>query len=348
MGRVVSDVEDSVSAVQEVGHAQVAVKAQVLVGGRGKAGGIKLVEKAEAPEAVKAMLGTELKGEKISEVLIEEKLNIDCEYYLSLTVNRSDKNVTFLFSEEGGVEIEELAKVSPEKIIRVGIVGEFPRELVQAAMESNAHASQIVALAEKMFALMKEKDAELVEINPLVVSSGQLIAADAKVIIDDNALYKHEEFARLKERELSELEKKSREFNLNYVELDGDIAIIGNGAGLVMATLDIVQHFGGTPANFLDIGGGANVEQMQKAVEIVLEKKPKGIWINIFGGITKCDEVARGLANYANERGISIPIVVRMIGTNEAEGKKILEENGIRSLDSMELCAKKIVELAKR
>lgn len=346
-GLVANSEQEAQEKTSQLECEQVAVKAQVLAGGRGKAGGIKLVNKSEAPETAKQMLGKEIKGERIEQILIEEKLEIEKEYYLSLTVNRAEKNVTLLFSEEGGVEIEELAKNSPEKIVRIAIGKEFDASNVERTLSTNKHAKQITEIARKMFKLMKAKDAELVEINPLAESKGELIAADAKIIIDDNALYRQQEFAPLKQRELSEPEKKAKQSDLNYVELDGDIAIIGNGAGLVMATLDIVQHFGGNPANFLDVGGGASFEQVQKAVEIVLDKKPKGIWINVFGGITRCDEVARGLANYKKEKRITVPIVVRLIGTNEAEGKKILEENGISTQDSMEECAKKIVELTR-
>ncbi|MBI5159786.1 ADP-forming succinate--CoA ligase subunit beta [Candidatus Micrarchaeota archaeon] len=346
-GLVANTAEEAQAKITQIECAEVAVKAQVLAGGRGKAGGIKLVKKSEAPETTRQMLGREIKGKKIEQVLIEEKLEIEKEYYLSLTVNRSEKNVTLLFSEEGGVEIEELAKNSPEKIKKIGIEREFNAREVERKLSTSKHAREITEIAGKMFKLMKAKDAELVEINPLAISRGKLVAADAKIIIDDNALYRQPEFAPLKQRELSESEKKAKQSDLNYVELDGDIAIIGNGAGLVMATLDIVQHFGGKPANFLDVGGGANFEQVQKAVEIVLEKNPKGIWINVFGGITRCDDVARGLANYKKEKQIKVPIVVRLIGTNEAEGKKILEENGISTQDSMEECAKKIVELTR-
>ncbi|MBW3021687.1 ADP-forming succinate--CoA ligase subunit beta, partial [Candidatus Woesearchaeota archaeon] len=204
---------------------------------------------------------------------------------------------------------------------------------------------EIIEIIKNLNRLMKEFDCELVEINPLVLSNGEYIAADSKVVLDDNALYRHPEFK--KEEELTDIEKKAAEHGLQYVELDGDIAIIGNGAGLVMSTLDVLKHFGGKPANFLDVGGGASVSVMEKSLEIVLMKKPKGVFINIFGGITRCDEIAQGLVNYIKNNNIEIPMVVRMIGTNEEGGERILNQNGIKSLDSMEECAKNIVEMTK-
>lgn len=194
---------------------------------------------------------------------------------------------------------------------------------------------------------MIDYDAELVEINPLVLSDDKLTAADSKIIIDDNALFRHPEFLDKKQEELTEIEREANKYGLQYVELDGDIAVIGNGAGLVMATLDVINYFNGRAANFLDIGGGASVEMMEKALEIVLMKNPKGIFINIFGGITRCDDIANGIVNYVKKNKIKILMVIRMIGTNDKEGRAILNKNNIHALDSMEECAKTVVGLVR-
>ncbi len=315
----------------------VVVKAQLLIGGRGKAGLIKTANKDNVKEIVSSLLGKDYKGLKINEVLIEEKLDIEKEMYASIIVNRADKCLTLVFSEQGGVDIEQLAKTSPDKVKKKNFYD---------ISEIKGLRAEVFEIVKRLYKIMKEKDATLVEINPLVVSKGKLIAADSKIKIDDNALYRQKEFS--KEQELSEIEQLASKDGLQYVELDGNIAVIGNGAGLVMATLDVLEHFKGKAANFLDVGGGASVEVMEKSLEIVLKKKEvKGIFINIFGGITRCDNIANGLVNYLKKKEIKIPLVVRMIGTNEQEAKKILQENNIPSLDSMEECAKKIVELVK-
>ncbi len=326
-----SVVTSSSKDFRELKAKEVVVKAQVLVGGRGKAGGIKTA-KDDVKGIINEVLSMEIKGEKVKEVLVEEKLDIEEELYLSVTVDRASKGLTLLYSSEGGVDIEEVAAKSPDKVLKV------------QADSLDKIPLEVRTIAKKLYEISKELDAELVEINPLVRAGGRLVAADAKVIIDDNALFRHEEF-RKKEKVQTKIEKMAADSGLQYVELEGDIAIIGNGAGLVMSTLDVLDHFGGKPANFLDVGGGASVEKMEDAMEITLTKKPKGIFINIFGGITRCDEIAKGLVNYAKEKGVKVPMVVRLIGTNEEEGKKILNDAGISSLDSMEGCAKKIVEL---
>lgn len=328
-GAVVSSADD-VDVSKDV-----VVKAQVLVGGRGKAGGIKFAS-SDVKEVVNSVLKLEIKGEKVKEVLVEEKLDIEQEIYLAVAVDRNAKCLTLLYSEEGGVDIEQLAVSSPDKVLKIPI------------KDNNAFdklPEDIKPVAEKLYRISKDLDAELVEINPLVKCKGKLVAADSKIIIDDNALFRHPEFS--KKENLTEIEKLAVRSGLQYVELKGNIAIIGNGAGLVMATLDILDYFGGRPANFLDIGGGASVEKMEKALGIILMKKPKAVFINIFGGITRCDDIASGLINYVKSKGITIPMVVRLIGTNEEEGKKILNDNNISSLDSMEECAKKVVELVR-
>lgn len=325
---------------------EVVLKAQVLVGGRGKAGGIKICRKEKAEQVARNMLGIRIKGEPVLELLVEEKLKIDQEMYLSFTVSRAERGLVLLFSLEGGVDIEELAKKSPEKIARISMT-EFDDKAVLQDLKWLDCGKELFGIVRALHALMVSEDAQLVEINPLVVSEGAVIAADSKVIIDDNSLYRHEGYAKQKELELTGLEAEAREAGLQYVELDGDIAIIGNGAGLVMATLDVIAHFGGRPANFLDVGGGASVEKMEAALDIALSKPVKGLFINVFGGITRCDDIANGLVNYRDEKKIAVPMVVRLIGTNEKKGRTILKKNGISALDSMEKGAKKIVELTK-
>lgn len=345
-GFVATTPEEVADCLHELKGEEVVLKAQVLVGGRGKAGGIKICPKEEAAEVAKTMLGTRIKGEPVLEILVEEKLRIEQEMYLSFTVSRAEKGLVLLFSLEGGMDIEELAKRSPEKIARISMT-EFDAKAVHADLKWLYCGKELFGLVKALHAMMIQEDAQLVEINPLVLSDGRMVAADSKVIIDDNSLYRHREYASHKELELTGLEAEARKSGLQYVELDGDIAIIGNGAGLVMATLDVIAHFGGRPANFLDVGGGASVEMMEKALDIALSKPVKGLFINVFGGITRCDDIAKGLANYKREKNITVPMVVRLIGTNEGNGRTILKKNGISALDSMEAGAKRIVELVR-
>ncbi len=316
--------------IKEV-QGEVVLKAQVLHGGRGKLGLIQFATQKDVKEKAEQIFK---KG--IKEILVEEKIKPEKEYYLSITIDRSEKKPLLMFSAEGGIDIEDLALKSPEKIKKYYISEDFsPKEVSKELnIESN--------LIEKVYKIFKDYDAELVEINPLATTEKGLMALDAKIIIDDNALFRHE-FK--KDETLTELERKAQEADLSYVELDGNIGIIGNGAGLVMATLDVVNYYKGKVANFLDVGGGADKAKMEKALEIVLMKKPTGIFINIFGGITRCDEIAQGLVEYKKKHKLEIPMVVRMIGTNEKEAKTILKKNKIHFIDSMEKGAKKIVKL---
>lgn len=288
-------------------------KAQILSGKRGKKGLIKPGTKENLEHIFK----------HCKEVLLEEMLNIEKEYYLALTLDRELKDVVILFSEAGGMDVEEAKTM---KKIPYDKMDQFPRK-------------EFLPTIGKMHELMKGMSATLVEINPLVLVKGRLIAADSKVILDDNV--EHPEY---KDEEVSELEKEAKGYGLNYVELEGDIAIIGNGAGLVMATLDMIHHFGGSVSSFLDLGGGASINRMSKAMDIVMRKSPKVILINMFGGITKCDEISQGLVDFKKANTLDIPIVIRMIGTNEEQAKKILLEEGIDTFDSMEECAKQAVE----
>lgn len=323
-----------------------AVKAQVLVGGRGKAGGVKFATKKNIIKVASSILGKEIKGIKVEKVLIAEKLDFLKEIYVSITVNRVEKDLTLIVSPEGGVDIEKLAGTSPKKIIKIPM-NEFSENLIRNKMKNFEHTGQLIDIIKKLHRIMMEYDAELVEINPLAVTCEGLVALDSKIILDDNALFRHQEFIAQKKEELTAIEKKADEFSIQYVELGGNIAIIGNGAGLVMATLDVLAYYGGRPANFLDVGGGASVEKMERSLEICMLKKPKGIFINIFGGITRCDYIAQGLVDYVKLHSIDIPMVVRLIGTNEKEGQEILKKNKIAALPSMEECAKKIIELVR-
>ncbi len=315
------------------------VKSQILVAGRKKAGGIIFVDKNNVEEVASSLLYKKIKGMTVKELLIEEKLDIEKEFYISLIVDRSDKKVYLLISLEGGVDIEDLSRSHPEKILKVSPDNEKD---IEEFLNKLHNSKKLGIITKILYKIMKDYDAELVEINPLVESKGKLIAADSKIIIDDNSLFRHPEFKM--KRELIKIEAEAAKHGLNYVELEGDIGVIGNGAGLVMATLDILDYYGGKAANFLDVGGGASIERMEKALEITMTKNPKKIIINIFGGITKCDEIAKGIINFKKKNGITIPMVVRMIGTNEREAKKILEENGIFCMDSMEAAIKKVVE----
>lgn len=329
----------------------VVVKAQVLVGGRGKAGGIKLARTPqEARVHAEAILNMTIKGERVRKVLVTKAVEIEREFYLSITIDRAAKKPIAIFSAEGGMEIEELAKARPEKIIKFHIdplIGLQSYQVRTALYRANIEPSLMKPLSEIFFKLYQafvQYHAQLVEINPLALADGKLIAVDSKFIIDDDDI--PAELAGWEEEELagSPEERAAKQAGLQYVKLDGTIGIIGNGAGLVMATLDMVALKGGRPANFLDIGGGASAEMMKKALQIVLsDPNVRGLFINIFGGITRCDEVARGLVAARQELGIRVPMVVRLTGTNEAEGRKILEAQGITPVADMEEGAAEIV-----
>ncbi|MDO8627163.1 MAG: ADP-forming succinate--CoA ligase subunit beta, partial [Candidatus Diapherotrites archaeon] len=344
---LINDVGRAQELVERIKSDELVVKVQIPFGKRGKTGGIKFCKKSELKQTIKEFLGKEFQGFKVQEVLVEPKAEIAKEFYLALAVDRTEKNFVLIFSEEGGVDIEELSDKSPQKIKKLNFLNLEGKEL-KKFFASNEKSKELQDLSGKLFKLMKETDAELVEINPLIVDvKGKLLALDAKITIDDNALFRHPEFQQGRQQALTEIEKKAQEFGLQYVELSGNIAVVGNGAGLVMSTLDLLNFFGGKPANFLDIGGGATKEKMSRASEIVLMKPVKAFLINIFGGITRCDEIALGIVKYKNLHGVKVPIVVRMIGTNEVEGKKILERAGIFCEDSMEAAIKKVVALAK-
>lgn len=323
----------------------VVIKAQVLVGGRGKAGGILFADNTEEANAkIEELLKKEIKGEKVEKVLIEDKLPIKKEYYIGIVIDRTEKKPVIMFSTEGGVDIEEVAKNTPEKIVKhyVDLEKEFlpyiARNILNEASIPSEEIPKIADVIYKLYKVFKDMDGTLTEINPLVITEdGRIFAADAVLNVDDDAFYRHNY------QEFEEFNKKDKS-EFAYVELDGDIGVIGNGAGLTLASMDIVKEFGGEPACFLDIGGGASSEIVKKALKKVLEKQGvKGVFINVLGGITRCDEVAKGIVDVLEEHP-NVKFAVRMMGTNEEEGRKILEEHGIPYELSMEDAAKKLME----
>ena len=332
------------------------VKAQVLVGGRGKAGGIiSATSEKEAEEAAVKLLGARIRGLPVKQVLIEEKLPIRKELYLGITIDRCNRSYVALASATGGVEIEEIATKTPKAIIRTLIdtqSGIRSFHSIAIAKQLGYSGNQLVKLStiiQKLYQVCIDNDAELVEINPLAeTETGDFVALDARMVIDDNALFRHPEYAAKETEALSPQEALALKNNLSYVKLDGDIGVVGNGAGLVMATLDLLNFFGGKPADFLDLGGGATIEAIAAALQIVLaEPDTKVILVNVLGGITHCDDVARGIVEAANEAEIKKPFVVRLVGTNQQEGQKILADAGISALDSMEAAAKQAVEITR-
>lgn len=354
-GRVAKSPDEAYVIASELGPS--VVKAQVLVGGRGLAGGVKIaLTPEEAREIAFRLLGSSIRGVVVNTVLVEERVCISRELYLSLTVDRATRKPVFLASEMGGVEIEELAKRYPGKIRRVYIdpeVGysEYMSRLVLSSLNLPwSNIGELSSIMRAMYKIMLDYDAELIEFNPLAYTcNGKLIALDAKLIIDDNSLYKHPGLQEQYGRELSSYERKARELGFSYVELEGDIGVISNGAGLTMATMDSILFYGGAPANFLDIGGGASRDRVKEAVKLMLNHpRPRVLLVNIFGGITRCDEVALGIIEALNEAGRGKHIVVRMLGTNEEEGRKILMEHGISVYIEMDEAVKAVVELSKR
>jgi succinyl-CoA synthetase beta subunit len=337
----------------------VVLKAQVLVAGRGKAGGIKPAETPyDAEKVASAILGSKIKGEKVTKLLVEKKLDIAREMYVGLVVDRPAKCYTLLASQAGGVDIEEVAQETPEKIIKRplepgrALEGFQARELAQSLGYKGKRIVELGAFIAELCLMATEYDSELAESNPLVeTKEGEFVAADLRMIVDDNSLFRHKsllEESREVGHELSPLELKAREKGLVYVELDGDVGIVGNGAGLVMATLDMIQDYGGRPANFCDLGGGASEERIASGLEIVLgNPKVKVLFLNIMGGITRCDDVAKGLLDVRKRLGHTKPTVIRLVGTNEEEGRKILQNAGIPSLETMEDAAARAVELVK-
>ena len=356
-GKVAETPEQVLAVAKEIGK-PVVVKAQVHVGGRGKAGGIKPANTPEeAQKIAQAMLGSMLKGLPVNKVLVEEQIKVASELYVSVTMDRPAQKSVILFSKEGGVDIEELAATKPQAIGKLHFFPDIGVTETQVAdflkqwpvQDATALAKFIVTLVK----IYKDNDAELVEVNPLAWTTDRgYLALDGKVSIDDNALFRHAELATFQEEsETDAIESEAHRRKLAYVRLGGNVGIIGNGAGLVMGTMDEVSRAGGKPANFLDIGGGAKAAVVINAIEILLmDPNVQGIFVNIFGGITRCDEVARGLIEAFATRPVKLPVVIRLAGTNAEEGRKLVAQTKLTPATSMQDGAKKIVELigAKR
>src|SRR5712692_6878443 len=364
-GEVAFNASEAGEIARRLGGSVVVVKAQIHAGGRGKGGGVKLAKSpADAEKLARNMIGMTLvthqtgrEGRVVSRVLIEEGLQMTRELYLSLVLDRSSGKFVMMASAAGGMDIEEVAEKTPEKIVRVSIdpgVGIVPFEARQLGFGIGLDGPQVnkfVKLATALYEAFVVTDASLLEINPLVVTQGgDLLALDAKMNFDDNALYRHADIKDLRDiGEEDPLEIEASKFSLNYIHLDGNIGCMVNGAGLAMATMDIIKLAGGEPANFLDVGGGANAEQIRNAFKILMsDKNVKAVLINIFGGILRCDILAQGVIAAVKELGVRVPIVIRMEGTNVDEGKRLLKQSKMNftTADSMDEAAKKVVELA--
>ncbi|MBI4304419.1 MAG: ADP-forming succinate--CoA ligase subunit beta [Chloroflexi bacterium] len=357
-GDVARNAAEAEAIARQIGK-PVVLKSQILVAGRGKAGGIQFADSAaEAKQIASKLIGSTIKDSPVRSLLVEEKLNIAAQYYASITVDRQAKTFVVLASTEGGVDIEEVAHKSPEKIARHWVdplAGFSQSEAAGLAGKlglKKDDAARFASVLGTLYTAAMEKDAELVELNPLVkTASGDFMAADARMIVDDNALFRHPEFEEqnLSRVEDTPLEAEARKQKLAYVDLDGYIGIIGNGAGLVMATLDVVDTFGGKPANFLDAGGGGNVDITKRGLLLVMSKpQVKAVLVNILGGITRCDIVAQAVVEALKESKVKKPIAVRMMGTNEEEGKRMLKEAGINSHPTMESAVQEIIKLASK
>jgi len=355
-GKVCESAREALSFAQEIGG-PVVVKAQVHVGGRGKAGGIKLAATASDAERIAGqMLGSKLKGLTIEKVLVEQAIDIGEEYYLGITVDRAAQRNVVMVSAAGGVDIEEVAAETPEKIAKLHVdpalgLADFQiRQVVFDAGLPKTLAGGATRFLRALYDAYVASDASLAEINPLVLTrQGELIAADAKMIIDDNALFRHLEFAAFEEEsEEDEIEAEAHRRGIQYVRLDGWVGVIGNGAGLMMTTLDEISRAGGKAANFLDIGGGARAEFVRSSLEVVLsDPRVRGILFNVFGGITRCDEVARGIIEATSQMDIRVPMVARLAGTQAEEGKRLLQGTSLIPAATMQEAAAKIVELTK-
>jgi succinyl-CoA synthetase beta subunit len=357
-GGVAKTSKEASKRAAEVGK-PVVVKAMVLAGKRGKAGGVKFADTPqEAEKAAEEILKMRINDLPVEAVLIEEKLDIAQEIYAGITIDRNERKYVVIGSAAGGMSIEELAEESPEKIIKMHVdpsLGFQPFEARQMAIAMGFKGKQINRLGSfflKLWQIVEAYDVELTEINPLILTKdGQFFAADARLNIDDNSLYRHKDIIEKLKREpveQNEREKLATDNDMAYVELDGNIACICNGAGLTMATLDAVSLYGGEASTFLDLGGGADAERVEKGIEIALMyPKVKAILVNIMGGITRCDEVANGILAAKRDGDITAPMVIRMVGTNEEEGQEILNKAGIPFLKTMEEAAQKVVELVK-
>jgi succinyl-CoA synthetase beta subunit len=359
-GRLATTPEEARAAAQEIGG-QVVVKAQVLTGGRGKAGGVKLAEDPDDAEAkAKDILGLDINGHVVRKLWIERASDIAKEYYLSITFDRGTKQPLYMLTTEGGVEIEQVAEENPDALARLhvdpleGFQPYQARRLIYGAgIDDPNEQKQILALVEKLYRCFVESDAMLTEINPLIVTpDGEVRALDSKFTVDDSALFRHPDIAEMRDVEAADpQERLAREKGVTYVKLDGNVGILGNGAGLSMSTVDVVVVAGGRPANFCDLGGGGDAQGVVDALEVITsDEQVRSIFFNIFGGITRCDEVARGILAALEQMKIELPIVVRLDGTNAEEGRKILADAAPPNLyvePTMLEAAQRAVELAQ-
>ncbi|MEO6239376.1 MAG: ADP-forming succinate--CoA ligase subunit beta [Vicinamibacterales bacterium] len=365
-GEVVFKPEDAAAVAERLGGGTVVVKAQIHAGGRGKGGGVKVVKGPDEARAIAArILGMNLvthqtgpSGQIVQRVLIEQGLKIERELYLGIVLDRASERLVLMVSPEGGVEIEKVAEETPDRIFKAFIhpgIGLSPFQTRQLAFALGLRGPQVAQASKMMMALYDAyvaSDASLLEINPLIVTeSGDLLALDAKMAFDDNAMFRHPDFKALRDpSEEDPLEVDASKFSLNYIKLDGTIGCMVNGAGLAMATMDIIKLAGGEPANFLDVGGGANADQIKNAFRILMaDKAVKAVLINIFGGILRCDVLAEGVIAAVKDLGVPVPIVIRMEGTNVDEGKRMLKESGLNftTADTMSEAADKVVALGK-
>ncbi len=365
-GGAAFSVEEALATGAGLGGFPVVVKAQIHAGGRGKGGGVALARSAEeVKQAAGRILGMTLvthqtgpEGRRVGKVLVEQGLSIRKELYLGIVPDRASAQIVIMASEAGGMDIDEVAARTPEKIIKVfvnpllGLQGYHCRQLAFGLNLPAAAAKSFTPMLQNLFRLFMAYDCSLVEINPLVITAEEtLIALDAKLTFDDNALFRHKDLLELRDLdEENPLEVEASKFNLNYIALDGNVGNMVNGAGLAMATMDIIKRAGAAPANFLDVGGGASAEMVENGFRIILsDKNVKGILINIFGGILRCDTLARGVVEAATKTGITVPVVVRMEGTNVEEGRRILAESGLNLITAADLkdAAAKVAQIVK-
>jgi succinyl-CoA synthetase beta subunit len=355
-GVVCSNADEAAQAASDLGG-RVVVKAQVHTGGRGKAGGVKLAGSPdEARAAAEQILGMDISGHTVHMVLVAPAVDIQREFYLGVVVDRAGRGVTVMASSEGGVDIEEVAATTPEKIHtetahpHLGLQAYQARRLAFDLGIEPALVNGFASIAARLYTAFTESDASLAEINPLILTGDdEWLAIDSKISIDDNALFRQTDAEDLRDlREENEIEVQARQWGISFVKLDGTIGCMVNGAGLSMATMDAIKHHGGEPANFLDVGGGASDEQVAQALELVLaEPSVNAILINIFGGITRCDVVARGLLEAMEKVEVTVPLVIRLIGTNQEEGQQILAEAGITVVETMDEAARQVVAAAR-
>ena len=359
-GIVADNVDDAVKAAEQIGL-PVVIKAQVLVGGRGKAGGVKVAKTLDdVREKAAAILALTIKDLPVRRVLIDPAADIRNEIYLGIVIDRNNRRATLMASAAGGIDIEEVAHTAPEKIVRVpidpfvGLPQYLATDVAVAIGLPREHWVAFAKIARGLAQAFIENDASLAEINPLAMvgqpdGSVKLMALDGKMVIDDNAMFRHPDLEAMRDPdEDSEAEKQARITGINFISLDGEVGCMVNGAGLAMATMDVVKFYGGSASNFLDVGGGAKADKVAAALRLILaDEKVKSVLVNIFGGITRCDEVAKGIVDAMKIVDVKVPMVVRLVGTNMDEGKRILESANLHSADTLGEAAQKAVELAK-